>query len=57
MNRNQSLWRSVVAILLAVLGPLLAPAIPTVNADAPPKIFPLDASPYGNTYGEWTAQW
>jgi hypothetical protein len=57
MNRDQSLSRCVVAILLAVLGLVLAPTIPTANADPKPKIFPLDTSPYGNTYGEWTAQW
>ena len=57
MNGNLNSRRGVVAILLAVVGLLVAPTLPSANADPKPKILPLDASPYGNTYGEWTAQW
>jgi hypothetical protein len=33
--------------------------IPVAQAhdDRRPTVFPLDSSPYGNTYGEWSARW
>jgi hypothetical protein len=57
MSMDRRLWRSVIAVLLVVLTLLVATTIPDANADPKPKILPLEASPYGNTHGEWTAQW
>ena len=56
MQENQRFWR-VVAVTLAVVGLLVVATIPVAQADPQPKVLPLDSSPYGNTYGEWSAQW
>jgi hypothetical protein len=52
MQENQRVWRSVVAVTLAVVGLLVVATIPVAQADPQPKVLPLDSSPYGNTYGE-----
>lgn len=57
MQRNQRFWRRAGAVTLAVMGLLLAATIPVAHADSPPKVLSLDSSPYGNTYGEWSARW
>jgi hypothetical protein len=57
MQENQRLWPSVVAVRLAIIGLLLVAMIPTAQADPKPKILPRDSTPYGNTYGEWSARW
>ena len=57
MQGNQRVWRSVVAITLAVVGLLVVATIPVAQATPQPKVLPLDSSPYGNTYGEWSARW
>jgi hypothetical protein len=57
MQRNQRFWRNVVAVTLAVVGLLVIGTIPVAHADPNPKVLPLDSSPYGNTYGEWSARW
>jgi hypothetical protein len=57
MARKQRLCPSVVTVTLAVVGLLLVAMIPTAQGDPKPKVLPLDSSPYGNTYGEWSARW
>lgn len=65
MQGNQSVRRSVATITSAVVAFLLMAAVPVAQAgegpDAgsgkPPKVLSLDSSPYGNTYGDWSARW
>src|SRR5215831_17578658 len=57
MHENQKGWRHIIAGLLAVAGLLVVAMIPVAHADPAPKVLPLDSSPYGNTYGEWSARW
>ena len=48
-------WHRVVAIAVAAVALIGAAMIPLAQAD--PTVFPRDAVPYGNTYGEWSARW
>lgn len=62
MRGNQSVWRSVATITAAVAGMLVMATVPVAQAadegpGKPPKVLSLDSSPYGNTYGEWSARW
>ena len=57
MQWNQKVWRHVVAVTLAVVELLVVAMIPVAQADPKPKVLSLDSSPYGNTYGEWSARW
>src|SRR5262245_25750030 len=53
-------WRHIVAIAVAAVALIGVAMIPVAQAhddDRRPTIFPRDASPYGNTYGEWSARW
>ncbi len=53
-RRHRLLGAIAIAILLMAAGPA-----PLARAAGNPNhlVFPLDSSPYGNTYGEWSAQW
>jgi hypothetical protein len=57
MKGYRRYWRNVVVVVGVVLGLTVLATIPVVQADQKPKVFPLDSSPYGNTYGEWGARW
>ena len=60
MQKYQRLWRSVVAVMMVVVGLMVAAMIPVAQADSRHpnlRVLPLDSSPYGNTYGEWSARW
>ncbi len=60
MQKYQRLWRSVVAVMVVVVGLMVAAMIPVAQADSRnpnSQVLPLDSSPYGNTYGEWSARW
>jgi hypothetical protein len=57
MQRNQRSWRWVVTVVVLVVGLVAVGAIPVAQADQLPKVLPLDSSPFGNTYGEWSARW
>ena len=60
MQTYQRLWRSVVAVMVVVVGLMVAAMIPVAQADSSnpnSQVLPLDSSPYGNTYGEWSARW
>jgi hypothetical protein len=60
MQKYQRLWRSVVAVMMVIVGLMVAAMIPVAQADSRnpnPQVLPLDSSPYGNTYGEWSARW
>ena len=60
MQKYQRFWRSLVAVMVVVVGLMVAAMIPVAQADSRnpnPQVLPLDSSPYGNTYGEWSARW
>src|SRR6266481_4161440 len=46
-------WRRVVVVIVISVGLIGAATITGAQA----QVFPLDSSPYGNTYGEWNARW
>jgi len=50
-------WRRVVVIIVISIGLIGAATIAGAQAGGQPQVFPLDDSPYGNTYGEWSARW
>jgi hypothetical protein len=56
MKINQWLPRSFCAVA-AVVGGLIAAGTMIAPAQADVKIIPLDTNAYGNTYGEWSAEW
>jgi hypothetical protein len=46
--------------MVVVVGLMVAAMIPVAQADSSnpnSQVLPLDSSPYGNTYGEWSARW
>jgi len=49
--------RCVVVIIVISIGLIGAATITGAQAGEQPEVFPLDESPYGNTYGEWSARW
>jgi hypothetical protein len=58
--QNQMLCRTVVAVMVVIVGLMVAGIVPVAQADSGnpnPKVIPLDSRPYGNTYGEWSARW
>jgi hypothetical protein len=60
MQDYQRFWRSVVAVMVVVVGSMVAAMPPVAQADSSnpnPGVFPLDSNPYGNSYGEWSARW
>ena len=46
-------WRAILAVFSALL--VVAVLVPSVFAD--PSVFPASSSPYGRSYGEWSARW
>jgi hypothetical protein len=48
-------WRRVVVVIVISIGLIGAATIAGAQADE--RVFELDSSPYGNTYGEWSARW
>ncbi len=50
-------WRRVVVVIVISVGLIGAATIAGAQAGRQPQVFPLDDSPYGNTYGEWSAGW
>ena len=60
MNWRARYWRRSVAIAVmavALIGVAKNPLAQAHDEHSRPTIFPRDASPYGNTYGEWSARW
>jgi hypothetical protein len=60
MQTYQRLWRSVRAVMGVAVGLMVAAMLPVAQADSGnpnSQVLPLDSSPYGNTYGEWSARW
>jgi hypothetical protein len=57
--RRSGTWRRAIAIVTIAAGLIGAAPVPDAQAQGNPNrlVFPRDSSPYGNTYGEWTAQW
>jgi hypothetical protein len=55
MNGGSRYWHIAVAIaMLTLMGVAMIPGAGAAHDRRP---FPRDSSPYGNTYGEWSAQW
>ncbi len=48
-------WRRVVVIMVISIGLIGTATI--AGAHDGERVFALDSSPYGNTYGEWSARW
>src|SRR5262245_36374210 len=56
--RPRSCQRAVaVALTVSVLIAVAMMSSASAEDDHHPRVFPRDSSPYGNTYGEWSAQW
>ncbi len=45
------------AVVLVGLTAVAMTPVARADDDRNPRIFPRDAAPYGNTYGEWSARW
>jgi hypothetical protein len=56
MKANQWRPRSLIAVT-AVVGGLIAAGITIAPARAADAIIPVNENAYGNTYGEWSAEW
>src|SRR5713226_4733673 len=54
---GRGFWRRVVVVIVISVGLIGAATIAGAQAGRQPQVFPLDDSPYGNTYGEWSAGW
>ena len=60
MQNYQRFWRSVVAVMVVVVGLMVAAMPPVAQADSRnpnPGVFPLNSNPHGNSYSEWSARW
>ncbi len=59
MQGNPRFGQSVVVIVIVVIGLMMAGTGSIVQADGQErsKVIPRDANAYGNSYGEWSAQW
>jgi hypothetical protein len=60
LQRDESglrFWRRVVVVIVISIGLIGAATITSAETGEQPQVFPLDESPYGNTYGEWSARW
>lgn len=57
MTGNRRYWRNAVTVVGVVFGLTVLAMIPLAQADPKPKVLAVDSSPYGNTYGEWSARW
>jgi hypothetical protein len=56
-SRKQS-WRSIIAIIVFIVGLMVPSTTPVARADDDePDVFEPQSSPYGKTYGEWSAKW
>ena len=55
MRANQKFSRSVIALTVVVGGLMTAGTISRAQADE--QIIFVNANAYGNTYGEWSAEW
>jgi hypothetical protein len=49
--------RHAISLGVAVILTMAASVAAATADDRQPRVFPLAAAPYGNTYGEWTARW
>jgi len=48
-------WRHAVVVIVISIGLIVTARI--TSAQAEERVFEVDSSPYGNTYGEWSARW
>jgi hypothetical protein len=56
MNQH---WRSFALVIVAVLGLTASATMPPTQAQGNPNpgVLPINATPFGRTYGEWSAKW
>jgi len=59
MDMKDSLkgWRRLASALGAVVGLMVLTAIAFAQDNPNPRVLPIHSSPFGNTYGEWSARW
>jgi hypothetical protein len=58
MKGNQRFWRSVVAVMVVVVGLMVLTTIAFAQGGNPnPRVLPVHSSPFGSSYGEWSARW
>lgn len=57
MHRNRRSWQWVATVVVLVVELVAVGTTSVAQADQLPKVLPLDSSPYGSTYGEWSARW
>src|SRR5262249_12325700 len=50
-------WRRLASALGAVVGLMLLTTIAFAQDNPNPRGLPIHSSPFGNTYGEWSARW
>ena len=54
---SQSVWRSAVAVMAVVIGLLMVGTTPVFAEDEDERVVERNSNTFGNTYGEWSAQW
>ena len=54
---SQSVWRSAVAVMALVIGLLMVGTTPVFAEDGDERVVERNSNTFGNTYGEWSAQW
>ena len=58
MQNYQRFWRSVIAVMVVVVGLMVLTTIAFAQGGNPnPRVLPVHSSPFGSTYGEWSARW
>ena len=58
MQNYHRFWRSVVAVMLVLVGPMVPRTTLLAQPGNPnPEVLPVHSSPFGSTYGEWSARW
>ena len=54
---SQSVWRGVVAVVAVVIGLWMLGTTPVFAEDEDERVVERNSNTFGNTYGEWSAQW
>ena len=54
---NQSIWQGVVAVMAVVIGLLMVGTTPVFAEGEDERVIERNSNTFGNTYGEWSAQW
>ena len=54
MKSGQGNWQRILAVMVVVVGVMMAGTIPVAQAA---NVIPRNENAYGNSYGEWSARW